>query len=211
MTAASAAEGVDPSKTNNDASADPSPKAPEGGVPEDSDADPDADVLAAGSSGLLSGKKEIGQEDYKSADRPWVKNVRMHTCILAYLLRVYFNVFFRVPSTYRYTVLFALLSAAPSPFRTSDLLVGSHSRHPFPSLLSSEGIWASKQLFCLTLDVCPVMHSWLLILILIVTFDTLRRYTHTSYTWYVLLSGCKMTRLLVGVVLQSFPRLSLVS
>lgn len=82
MTAASAVEGVDPSKTNSDASAGPSPQTPEGGVPEDSDADPDADVLSAGSSGLLSGKKEIGQEDYKSADRPWVKNVR---CILAYL------------------------------------------------------------------------------------------------------------------------------
>lgn len=78
MTAASAAEGADPSKANSDASAESS-KTPQGGVPEDSDADPDADALAVGSSGLLSGNKEIGQGDCNSADRPWVKNVRMYS------------------------------------------------------------------------------------------------------------------------------------
>lgn len=81
VAATSAAEGVDQSKANNDASADP-PKATAGGAPEDSDADPDVDVLAVGPLGLSSGNKEIGQEDYKGADRPWVKNVSMYSIYL---------------------------------------------------------------------------------------------------------------------------------
>ena len=51
---------------------------------EDSDADPDTDVLAGGSSGLLSGNKESGQDDYKNADRPWVKDVRMSTSSISH-------------------------------------------------------------------------------------------------------------------------------
>lgn len=48
----------------------------EGGLPEDSDADPEADALAIGRQGLLSSSKEDGQAKEKNDDRPWVKNVR---------------------------------------------------------------------------------------------------------------------------------------
>lgn len=50
-----------------------------GALPEDSDADPDADVLGLLAQGLLSTRKVDGQEENKEIDRPWTKNVRLLT------------------------------------------------------------------------------------------------------------------------------------
>lgn len=47
----------------------------EGGEPEDSDADPEADVLAIFPE-VSSGKKQGEEMESKGADRPWAKNVR---------------------------------------------------------------------------------------------------------------------------------------
>lgn len=45
-------------------------------MPEDSDADPEADALAIGQQGLLSDSMDDGAMKDKKADRPWLKNVR---------------------------------------------------------------------------------------------------------------------------------------
>lgn len=73
--ASAAAEGIDAPKANVDDAASSSAVAEEG-VPEDSDADPEADALAIGHQGLLSGSMEDGATKDKNADRPWIKNVR---------------------------------------------------------------------------------------------------------------------------------------
>ncbi len=70
-----AAESTNAPKSNVDDTAS-SAALDEGGVPEDSDADPDVDVLAIRPQGLLSDEKENGQRREKNADRPWAKNVR---------------------------------------------------------------------------------------------------------------------------------------
>lgn len=75
--AASAAEGADAPKANIDDGAVDKTKE-EGGTPEDSDADPDADVLGVTPQGLSSTKEEGGAKENKGADRPWTKNVREH-------------------------------------------------------------------------------------------------------------------------------------
>lgn len=72
--AISAAEGADAPKANIDDGAVEVPKE-EGGTPEDSDADPDADVLVATPQGLSSAKEGEAKE-IKGAERPWTKNVR---------------------------------------------------------------------------------------------------------------------------------------
>lgn len=73
--ARAAAEGINAPKANVEDAASSS-VVDEGGLPEDSDADPEADALTIRQQGLLSGMKEDGQTNDKSADRPWVKNVR---------------------------------------------------------------------------------------------------------------------------------------
>lgn len=73
--ASATAEGTDAPKANIDNPASSSAAAEEG-VPEDSDADPEADALTFGQQGLLSGSMEDGIAIDKNADRPWKKNVR---------------------------------------------------------------------------------------------------------------------------------------
>lgn len=73
--ASATAEGVDAPKANVDDAARSSAAAEEG-APEDSDADPEADALAVGQQGLLSGSIQDGAAKDKSEDRPWIKNVR---------------------------------------------------------------------------------------------------------------------------------------
>jgi len=73
--ARAAAESINAPKANVDDAASYA-ALDEGGVPEDSDADPEVDALAIRPQGLLLGEKENGQTKDKNADRPWVKNVR---------------------------------------------------------------------------------------------------------------------------------------
>lgn len=77
--ASAAAEGMDAPKANVDDAGSSSVVA-EQGVPEDSDADPEADALVIGQQGLLSGSTEDGATKDKNADRPWIKNVRKNRC-----------------------------------------------------------------------------------------------------------------------------------
>lgn len=73
--ASATVEGIDAPKANVDDAASSS-AVPEECAPEDSDADPEADALAVGQQGLLSSSMKDGALKDKSADRPWIKNVR---------------------------------------------------------------------------------------------------------------------------------------
>lgn len=72
--AATAGEGAAEPYANGEDPNGALPKA-EGGVPEDSDADPEADVLVVVPAGQL-GKHEGDNEDTRGVKRPWAKNVR---------------------------------------------------------------------------------------------------------------------------------------
>lgn len=79
-----AAEGIDSTRVIVDDAASSSAVAEEV-VPEDSDADPEADALAIGRQGLLSGIMEDGATNDKNADRPWIKNVGNNHCYMKQL------------------------------------------------------------------------------------------------------------------------------
>lgn len=73
--ATNVAKGADAPKANEEDPSNPTATT-QRAVPEDSDADPEADVLVVVHQELASMKKEPGQGNSKDVDRPWAKNVR---------------------------------------------------------------------------------------------------------------------------------------